>query len=72
MQQYKVNQDVLQATINYLATKPLKETLGLYQALKASEEIEDKKIVKKTPKNENEDKKIVKKTKRKTPKNENE
>lgn len=39
MKQYKVNEDLLQATINYLASKPYSETFKIIQALQGSEEV---------------------------------
>lgn len=41
MKQYKVNEDVLQATLNYLVAKPFAEVHQLIQALQTSEEVKE-------------------------------
>jgi len=40
--EYKITEDILKATLSYLASKPFAEVAQLIQSLQSSEKIEDK------------------------------
>jgi len=45
--EYKINGEVLKATLNYLSSRPYAEVFNLVRAIQSSEEIKEEKISKK-------------------------